>query len=365
VLTTTDAPTAAPAPVLPYRCFTVRVKRADRLTPHFIRVTFHSDDLQYFGTDCLDQRIKVVLPLAETGLDTFPQGGDWWDAWRALPNEQRNPFRTYTVRAVRPAEREVDVLFVSHGDSGPASSWVANATAGDEAILVGPNALSPDSASGIAWNPGASRRLLLAGDETAAPAILAILESLPHDATGSVFIEVPDAADVLPVVAPDGVDVTWLPRADERAAASVARAASGPDATGPEGAGPGAAAPASAVYGARLVEAVGAWVDKFCLDCEPVADASPLASAVADDEGETDNGVLWDVPVDNAADAASDPAAGDPGTANAPRRDDLYAWLAGEAGAIKTLRRHIVTTNGIDRRQVAFMGYWRIGKSEI
>jgi NADPH-dependent ferric siderophore reductase len=333
--------------VLPYRCFTVRVKRVDRLTPHFIRVTFHSDDLQYFGTDCLDQRIKVVLPLAETGLDTFPQGGDWWDAWRALPNEQRNPFRTYTVRAVRPAEREVDVLFVSHGDSGPASSWVANATAGDEAILVGPNALSPDSASGIAWNPGASRRLLLAGDETAAPAILAILESLPHDATGSVFIEVPDAADVLPVVAPEGVDVTWLPRAAAESAAAAASAA------------------APAVYGARLVEAVGAWVDKFCLDCEPVADASALARAVADDEGETDNGVLWDVPADSASEAASGPAAGDENAAQAPRRDDLYAWLAGEAGAIKTLRRHIVTTNGIDRRQVAFMGYWRIGKSEI
>jgi len=337
--------------VLPYRCFTVRVKRVDRLTPHFIRVTFHSDDLQYFGTDCLDQRIKVVLPLAETGLDTFPQGGDWWDAWRALPNEQRNPFRTYTVRAVRPAEREVDVLFVSHGDSGPASSWVANATAGDEAILVGPNALSPDSASGIAWNPGASRRLLLAGDETAAPAILAILESLPHDATGSVFIEVPDAADVLPVVAPEGVDVTWLPRADAEAASA---SASGH-----------AFAAAPAVYGARLVEAVGAWVDKFCLDCEPAADASALARAVADDEGETDNGVLWDVPADSASDAAFDPAAGDQSDAQAPRRDDLYAWLAGEAGAIKTLRRHIVTTNGIDRRQVAFMGYWRIGKSEI
>ena len=337
--------------MLPYRCFTVRVKRVDRLTPHFIRVTFHSDDLQYFGTDCLDQRIKVVLPLAETGLDTFPQGGDWWDAWRALPNEQRNPFRTYTVRAVRPAEREVDVLFVSHGDSGPASSWVANATAGDEAILVGPNALSPDSASGIAWNPGASRRLLLAGDETAAPAILAILESLPHDATGSVFIEVPDAADVLPVVAPEGVDVTWLPRADAEAASA---SASGH-----------AFAAAPAVYGARLVEAVGAWVDKFCLDCEPAADASALARAVADDEGETDNGVLWDVPADSASDAAFDPAAGDQSDAQAPRRDDLYAWLAGEAGAIKTLRRHIVTTNGIDRRQVAFMGYWRIGKSEI
>ena len=36
-----------------------------------------------------------------------------------------------------------------------------------------------------------------------------------------------------------------------------------------------------------------------------------------------------------------------------------YAWLAGEAGVIKTLRRHLVVDLGWDRRAVAFMGYWR------
>ena len=42
----------------------------------------------------------------------------------------------------------------------------------------------------------------------------------------------------------------------------------------------------------------------------------------------------------------------------------LYAWLAGEASAIKTLRRHLVTDLGVDRRAVAFMGYWREGRAE-
>ena len=39
----------------------------------------------------------------------------------------------------------------------------------------------------------------------------------------------------------------------------------------------------------------------------------------------------------------------------------LYAWLAGEAGVIRNLRRHLVTERGLDRRAVAFMGYWRLG----
>jgi iron complex transport system ATP-binding protein len=39
--------------------------------------------------------------------------------------------------------------------------------------------------------------------------------------------------------------------------------------------------------------------------------------------------------------------------------DDLYAWIAGEAGVVTALRRVLVRELGVDRRQVAFMGYWR------
>ena len=41
-----------------------------------------------------------------------------------------------------------------------------------------------------------------------------------------------------------------------------------------------------------------------------------------------------------------------------------YAWIAGEAGTVKELRRYLVRDAGIDRKQVAFMGYWRRGKQE-
>ncbi|MGZ9931072.1 siderophore-interacting protein [Streptomyces sp. NC-S4] len=41
-----------------------------------------------------------------------------------------------------------------------------------------------------------------------------------------------------------------------------------------------------------------------------------------------------------------------------------YAWLAGEAGTIRAVRRHIVQERSIDRRAVRFTGYWRLGASE-
>lgn len=41
-----------------------------------------------------------------------------------------------------------------------------------------------------------------------------------------------------------------------------------------------------------------------------------------------------------------------------------YAWIAGEAGAVKALRRHLVGERGVDRARVSFSGYWKRGASE-
>lgn len=41
-----------------------------------------------------------------------------------------------------------------------------------------------------------------------------------------------------------------------------------------------------------------------------------------------------------------------------------YAWLAGEAGGVRTMRRHLLDERGFDRRSVTFVGYWRLGATE-
>jgi NADPH-dependent ferric siderophore reductase len=40
---------------------------------------------------------------------------------------------------------------------------------------------------------------------------------------------------------------------------------------------------------------------------------------------------------------------------------NLYAWIAGESRMVTTLRRALVNELGVERAQVAFMGYWRKG----
>ena len=41
-----------------------------------------------------------------------------------------------------------------------------------------------------------------------------------------------------------------------------------------------------------------------------------------------------------------------------------YTWIAGEAGTVKALRRHLVNERAFDRKAVTFVGYWRLGASE-
>ncbi|MFE6963716.1 siderophore-interacting protein [Agromyces sp. NPDC057679] len=301
-----------------YRNFRATVARVERLSPTFVNVTFTGDELADFGTAGLDQRVKVVLPLDGNGFASFPDGEDWYTAWRELPAELRNPFRTYTVRAVRPELREVDIVFAGHGDAGPASAWAGRAEPGDEIVLIGPDEFGPGRTLGIDWRPGEVDTLLLAGDETATPAICAILESLPADATGAAFLEVPEAGDRLAVRAPRGVEVRWLSRA-------------------------------SAAHGELLAPAVRDWVVRHLADLgvtRAAGDESAAALAAAE-RADLPDTPLWDVPAGQSLDGA------------------CYAWLAGEASVITGLRRFLVREAGLDRRQVAFMGYWRRGRAEL
>jgi NADPH-dependent ferric siderophore reductase len=298
-----------PTEAVPFRFFPVEVARVTRLSPSFVRVTFTGDDLDKFADNGFDQRVKLLLPLADGGLDHLPTGADWYTQWRGLPADRQNPIRTYTVRAVRAHLREVDVDMVLHGVSGPASRWAVAAVPGSIACLLGPNAEFPGDSGGVDFHPPiGTNRVLLVGDETATPAIASILSRLPAGTRGEALLEVPETGDHLLIEAPAGVRVTWLPRD-------------------------------GAEHGVKLIPAVQAAAAHL------LGDAAGVTCADLEDV-DVDEDLLWEVPDGTAA------------------TDGFYAWLAGEAAVIKTLRRHLVGACGVDRRAVAFMGYWRLGRAE-
>jgi len=289
------------------------VEGVERVSPNFVRIVFGGADLDEFGSPgpVYDQRIKLVFPTGGRDLpDLAAAGAGWWDLWLTLPEDERGSIRTYSIRELRIDEvgTRLVVDFVLHlapGLTGPASRWAAAAGVGDELLILGPRR-GRAGGSGIEYAPGAAGSVLLAGDETAAPAIARILEDAEPGLRGIAFIEVPDAADTLPIDAPAGVEVRWLPRA---------------------GLG----------HGEALIPAVLEHL------------GAPAAVEIRDVETED---VVWETPVYSGL--GEDLAPGE-------RPADRYYWIAGESGVVTTLRRHLVRDHGIDRAQVAFMGYWRIG----
>ena len=315
----------ADAALPPFAAVVVRVEAVERVSPNFVRVTLGGEELRGVGNPdrTLDQRIKLVFPPASGALARIPSdASDWYAAWLAIPEELRGTMRTYSIRRI---ELESDgttrlvidfVLHLAEGATGPASLWASGAAPGDELLVVAPRRGRHD-AGGIEFAPGGAERIVLAGDETAAPAIARIIEELPGHAIGTAFIEVPCAEDRLGIVAPAGVDVRWLPR---------------------EG----------AEHGTALIPEVLAHVGERVLP--PIVD-DPDAEAL-----------VWETPLYSSAEAGT---AGDGGSeepaATAPDPHDEYFWIAGESGVVTTLRRHLVRDHGIARTQVAFMGYWRRG----
>jgi NADPH-dependent ferric siderophore reductase len=182
------------------RLWRVPVSRVERVTPRMARVTVASSELADFPSAGTDQ--NVMLYFYPDGV-ALPEPLTLESA-RAMWSQVRPMTRTYTIRRHNPAAGEIDFDFVLHGAHGLASGWAQRVQPGDQVIFVGPSpAYQPDPEVGT---------YLLAGDETALPAIAGILRVLPASARAVVFVEVADAAEEQPLPTAAAAEITWLHR---------------------------------------------------------------------------------------------------------------------------------------------------------
>jgi len=205
-----------------------------------------------------------------------PRVGDLAPRWPQIARDGRIVWpegahgvslRSYTARRQDTAAGEVEMDFVLHGD-GPAAAWAAAAEAGALLGVAGSGALGDRPAG---W-------LLLAGDETALPAISRILTSAPASTVGIALLEVAGAEEEQPLHAPPGVTVRWLHRGGT-----------------------------------------------------PPGESTLLAEAVAG--------------------------------LDRPEEDDVFAWVAAESAAVRTIRADLRGRWGLGRAQHHAIGYWRRGRA--
>ncbi|TFV66963.1 UNVERIFIED_ORG: siderophore-interacting protein [Bacillus sp. AZ43] len=179
------------------------VVRTSQLSPHMVRVVLGGDGLAGFPAgEFTDHYVKLQFVPAGAPYGV-PFDGD--EVRAEQPRELWPVTRTYTVRRWDADAGELTIDFVHHGDEGVAGPWAASARPGDRIQLMGPGgAYAPSPAAD--WH-------LLAGDESALPAIAATLERLPAGAPARVVVEVADAAEEqADLVVGDGVDLVWVHR---------------------------------------------------------------------------------------------------------------------------------------------------------
>lgn len=150
------------------------------LTPRMRRVTL-TGPMEGFVSAGPSDHVKVFFPDPQSGLLNAP---------RIVEGRLERPAgdviaRDYTPLVNSAGELELD--FVIHGDDGPASAWASRVATGEPLVVAGPR--------GSKLPPEGADRYVLAGDETALPAISRWLQLLPDDADVTVLAEVQDADD--------------------------------------------------------------------------------------------------------------------------------------------------------------------------
>ncbi|MEU1042068.1 siderophore-interacting protein [Streptomyces sp. NPDC005907] len=189
-----------------------RVVRTERLTPHMQRVVLGGDGLADFTVgSCTDHYVKLLF--GAEGV-TYPEPFDVQRIREEFPRDQWPVTRTYTVRHWNAELRELTLDFVVHGDEGLAGPWALRARPGDVVRFLGPGgAYAPDASAD--WH-------LLAGDESALPAIAATLESLAAGVKARAFVEISGPEEEQKI--DSDVEVVWLHRGARPVGAALVEA---------------------------------------------------------------------------------------------------------------------------------------------
>lgn len=293
----------------PYKLFDVVLRNKQQLSPHLMRITLASSTVTEMATWAPDQRVKLFFPAADGSPARLSQGEGWYARFRSMLIDRRPAMRTYTIRHLRAESGEVDIDFVLHGETGPASRWALRAQPGESMQILAPDSrFSAQEAGGFEWKPPQTlKQLLLVADATALPAAMGILEelaALAEPPQAQAFFEVDSREDMLAVPDWPGLSVQWLIR--DHAAA-----------------------------GTLMVEAVR--------QATLPVDASPAGQAVELADVDIEEEILWEI-----ADTAS---------------EGFYGWIAGESAAVMSLRKYLIKERGIPRESLNLMGYWRYNKS--
>jgi NADPH-dependent ferric siderophore reductase len=175
----------------------VALRSTERLSAHMLRLVLGGDELNGFAIESPASSVRLLLPPPGHRKIVIPTwSGNQFD----LPDGSRAPIRTFTPRAFDADRLELTIDLVLH-EQGAATDWARTAQIGDETAISGPGRSEPLDESASSF--------LLAGDESAIPAISQLLEAIESDRSVDVHIEIRHADAELPLPSHPGATVCW------------------------------------------------------------------------------------------------------------------------------------------------------------
>lgn len=172
-----------------------------QISPDLVRLSMNSPAFVGKELEFTDHYIKLLFVPEEADY-SWPF--DIAQIRAEQPRDKLPITRTYTLINLDSETGDFDVDFVTHGDSGLAGPWARIAKVGDKLGFLGP---------GGAWGPAAEyEHFVLAGDESAAPAISAGLKHLPEGTTATAYIEVEAEDRKFELPTREGVEIHWVLR---------------------------------------------------------------------------------------------------------------------------------------------------------
>ena len=172
-----------------------QIASSEPVTPWLQRLTLEGPELSAIRVTEPASSVRLLLPEPGVGVPTIPQ----WNGNEFLtPDGSRPRLRTLTPIPLGGSRLAVEVVL---HDGGVASNWAQTAGPGDSVAVSGPgrgSAIDSDAPDYV-----------VAGDETALPAIRQVLDALAPETPAQVFVELaqPDAR-----VALGRRTVQWLTR---------------------------------------------------------------------------------------------------------------------------------------------------------
>ena len=336
-------------------CVNATVTAREVLSEHLVRVRVAGEALRELPWGAqgpgprADSYIKVLIPPTRGGsvaVDVSDMAR-WRREFMAAPAESSGWMRTYTVRDAATVDLagttvpELAIDVVLHEDPehgmGPGAAWGDTVREGDTAQLLVP---AGDGPWWAAWDErrAAGQDVVVAGDETALPAISAIVDGIEQG------VRVNHPADT-PYVPPRTVTVAVeVPTAGDAVAAAgpraLARAASSADGTELD------------VVLEGGTELRWTWLPRGARDrnlelelwlWERLSEHARRHWAAGHTElswWKDESEFVWN-------------------TARSEGRG-TYWFLAAESSAVKSLRRMCVS-GGVPKTDISFMGYWKQG----